>query len=533
MEIKKNIVLLGMMGSGKSTIGGLLAKKLNSVLIDIDKKIEKMQNLKISEIFKTKGEAYFRELEFNVTLQSLDGDNNIISLGGGAFMNKELRKVLKQKSSTFWLHWNADTLIKRIKNNDKRPIIKGLDNVEIKKLINERNKIYYFSDFKIICESLKKTEIVDKIIKKCKKMKLFVKTKDKKYPIYFSVNSHINIKKILIKNNINPKKLMVVYDKNVPKNITNKFKHTLKKGENIFLGLNVSEKIKNLNTVKTILDILGKNNFNRNDSMICIGGGIAGDICAFAASIYKRGLKFVNIPTTLLSQVDSSIGGKTGINNFSGKNMIGTFCQPNVVITDITFLKSLPKREMICGYAEILKHALISDKKFFIFLKNNLKNILNLSPNITKRAIFKSCKIKKNIVERDEREINLRKTLNYGHTFAHAFESTLGYTNKLNHGEAVLLGILVASKFSNNEGFLPKSELELIEGHIKELKYDNLKKYFNKKSVKTIVNFMARDKKNYSKNINLILLKRVSKPLLNNTYPKIKIEKFLNTLINK
>ena len=169
MEIKKNIVLLGMMGSGKSTIGGLLAKKLNSVLIDIDKKIEKMQNLKISEIFKTKGEAYFRELEFNVTLQSLDGDNNIISLGGGAFMNKELRKVLKQKSSTFWLHWNADTLIKRIKNNDKRPIIKGLDDAEIKKLINERNKIYYFSDFKIICESLKKTEIADKIIKKCKK----------------------------------------------------------------------------------------------------------------------------------------------------------------------------------------------------------------------------------------------------------------------------------------------------------------------------------------------------------------------------
>ena len=169
MEIKKNIVLLGMMGSGKSTIGGLLAKKLNSVLIDIDKKIEKMQNLKISEIFETKGEAYFRELEFNVTLQSLDDDNNIISLGGGAFMNKELRKVLKQKSSTFWLHWNADTLIKRIKNNDKRPIIKGLNNFEIKKLINERNKIYYFSDFKIICESLKKTEIVDKIIKKCKK----------------------------------------------------------------------------------------------------------------------------------------------------------------------------------------------------------------------------------------------------------------------------------------------------------------------------------------------------------------------------
>ena len=213
--------------------------------------------------------------------------------------------------------------------------------------------------------------------------------------------------------------------------------------------------------------------------------------------------------------------------------MIGTFCQPNVVITDITFLKSLPKREMICGYAEILKHALISDKKFFIYLKNNFKKILNLSPNIIRKAIFRSCKIKKNIVEKDEREIYLRKTLNYGHTFAHAFESTLGYTNKLNHGEAVLLGILVASKFSNKERFLPKNELELIESHIKELKYNNFKKYFSKKSVKKISNFMTKDKKNYSKNINLILLKKISKPLLNNTYSKTKIEKFLNTLINE
>ena len=169
MEIKKNIVLLGMMGSGKSTIGNLLAKKLNGVLIDIDKKIEKMENQKISQIFKIKGETYFRELEFNITNQSLKDHDKIISLGGGAFMNKELRKIIKQKSKSFWLHWNSETLIKRIKNNDKRPVIKDMSSLEIKKLIIERNKIYYFSDFKIICESLKKHEIVDKILQKCKK----------------------------------------------------------------------------------------------------------------------------------------------------------------------------------------------------------------------------------------------------------------------------------------------------------------------------------------------------------------------------
>ena len=169
MKIKKNIVLLGMMGSGKSTIGSLIAKKLNVVLIDIDKKIEKMQNQKISQIFEEKGEAYFRELESNVTIQSLEDDNKIISIGGGAFMNKELRKLIMQKSSSFWLHWNADTLIKRIKNNDKRPVIKGMSHIDIKKLISERNKIYSFSDYKIICENLKKSEIVNKILQKCKR----------------------------------------------------------------------------------------------------------------------------------------------------------------------------------------------------------------------------------------------------------------------------------------------------------------------------------------------------------------------------
>ena len=157
------------MGSGKSTIGGLIAKKLNVALIDVDKYIEKTQNKKISQIFEQQGEAHFRDLEFEVTKQSLNDNNKIISIGGGAFMNKELRKIIKQKSSTFWLHWNADTLIRRIITNDKRPVVKNMKHTDIKKLISERNKVYNFSDYKIVCENLNKVEIVDKIIQKCKK----------------------------------------------------------------------------------------------------------------------------------------------------------------------------------------------------------------------------------------------------------------------------------------------------------------------------------------------------------------------------
>ena len=363
-------------------------------------------------------------------------------------------------------------------------------------------------------------------------MRLFIKTKDKTYPIYFGENNCFKIKRILFQNNINPKKSIVIYDRNIPKKIINRFKNKLTGNKSIFLGLHFNEKVKNLNTVKKILDVLSKNNFNRNDCVISMGGGIAGDICAFAASIYKRGLKFVNIPSTLLSQVDSSIGGKTGVNNFIGKNMIGTFCQPNVVIVDIIFLKSLTKREVICGYAEILKHSLISNKKFFIFLINNFRNILNLRKDIIKKTILNSCKIKKEIIEKDEKEKNLRKSLNYGHTFAHAFESSLGYTNKLNHGEAVLLGILAASRFSNKENLLPTNELKLIENHLKEIKYNNLKSYLKKNSIGKISNFMTKDKKNNSKDINLILLKKIAKPVLNKRYSQNKVKKFLNYLIN-
>ena len=191
-----------------------------------------------------------------------------------------------------------------------------------------------------------------------------------------------------------------------------------------------------------------KNNFNRNDCLVAVGGGVIGDVSAFAASIFKRGLKFVNIPTTLLAQVDSSIGGKTGINTSYGKNLIGSFYQPALVISDIDFLKHLPKRELVCGYAEIFKHSIIDDYKFFDFLIKNFKKIINLNKPYINKAIYKSCLIKKKIVEKDEKEKNLRKKLNLGHTFAHSYEATYNYSRGLNHGEAVLLGIKSASEFS-------------------------------------------------------------------------------------
>jgi len=359
-------------------------------------------------------------------------------------------------------------------------------------------------------------------------IKLHIKTGNQKYPVFIG-NNVINKLKTILKNNlINFNQCLVIVDKNVPKQLIDKILNSLSKKKISLYYFDSSEKNKNQKSVDSILSILLSKNFNRNDCVISVGGGITGDVSGFAASIFKRGLKFVNIPTTLLSQVDSSIGGKTGINSKYGKNLIGAFYQPSVVISDIIFLKSLPKREILCGYGEILKHAIISDKKFFSFLDLNGYQILNLKSPLIEEAIFKSCSIKKKVVENDEKEMGIRKILNFGHTFAHAYEATLGYSKKLNHGEAVILGIKTAAKFSLLNNILNIKEFNLIKNHLNKLSLPrNINKFFSIKNLNKILSFMKKDKKNNSNKINLVLIKKIGSPIYKLQFNEKKINLFL------
>ena len=358
--------------------------------------------------------------------------------------------------------------------------------------------------------------------------KLQVKTGNQRYPIFIGNNILNKLKIILKENFINFNQCLVIADKNVPKNLIDKILNSLPKKKIFLHYFNSSEKNKNQKSIDNILSILLIKNFNRNDCVISIGGGITGDVSGFAASMFKRGLKFVNIPTTLLSQVDSSIGGKTGINSKYGKNLIGAFYQPSLVISDIIFLKSLPKREIICGYGEILKHAIIADKKFFTFLDMNGSKILSLKSPLIEKAIFKSCSIKKKIVEADEKEIGIRKILNFGHTFAHAYEATLGYSKKLNHGEAVILGIKTAAKFSLSNNILSIKEFNLIENHLNKLDLPkNINKFFSLKNLNKLLSFMKKDKKNNTNKVNLVLLRKIGSPIYKLQFDEKKISLFL------
>ena len=239
-------------------------------------------------------------------------------------------------------------------------------------------------------------------------MKIYkIKTKknNKKYEIYIGSNI-LNLLKDKIKV-LCPKanKIAIILDTKVPVRFKKKLKNLLKKYEILIINLNCNEKNKSLKSCDLLLNKLLKNNFTRSDIVIGVGGGIAGDVSAFVSSIYKRGLHFINIPTTLLAQVDSSVGGKTGVNSKFGKNLIGSFFQPDLVLIDISFLNSLPKREMVCGYAEILKHSIIGNVKFFKWLSENSHNVI-LRKNLKNLvyAIYQSCKIKLSFVEKDVNE---------------------------------------------------------------------------------------------------------------------------------
>ena len=344
----------------------------------------------------------------------------------------------------------------------------------------------------------------------------------------YSILIGSNILNILPKkiNEICPKtkKIALFFDQNVPAKFKKLILGKLKKYEVITINIKPSEKIKSIKSVALYLDRLLTKNFNRTDLILSVGGGITGDLTGFVASILKRGLNFISIPTTLLSQVDAAIGGKTGVNSSHGKNLIGSFFQPKLVICDISFLKSLRKKEIVCGYAEILKHAVIKDINFFKWLKLNSKYIFSNNAKKLIYSIKKSCQIKLSFVNEDVNEKNVRMILNFGHTFAHAIEVKNNYSKKITHGEAVLAGMMLATKLSVLKKICSPKTLEDMMDIYRENYLDyTLKKYLNFNEIKSLIPYLKNDKKNNDEKINFILLNKIGKTSKPNKH-KISIE---------
>ncbi|HMI76830.1 MAG TPA: 3-dehydroquinate synthase [Buchnera sp. (in: enterobacteria)] len=231
--------------------------------------------------------------------------------------------------------------------------------------------------------------------------------------------------------------------------------------------LSDGEEYKTLHEMEKIISVLLEKNHNRDTTLLALGGGVVGDLTGFTASIYQRGVRYIQIPTTLLSQVDAAIGGKTAVNHILGKNMIGVFWQPSSVIIDINFLNTLPKRQLISGLAEVIKYAIICDNNFFIWLEENIDLILSLNCTAIKYCIHKCCELKSQLVSLDERDMNDRSWLNLGHTYGHAIEAYVGYGNWL-HGEAISVGIVMAARTAELLGKFKKINTDRIIALLKK-----------------------------------------------------------------
>ena len=275
------------------------------------------------------------------------------------------------------------------------------------------------------------------------------------------------------------------------------------------------EQHKTMDSVGQIVDRLLQNRHDRRTSVIALGGGVIGDVAGFAAAIYQRGVHFIQLPTTLLSQVDSSVGGKTGVNHPLGKNMIGAFYQPQCVIADIDTFRTLPARELSAGLAEVIKYGLIHDAAFFEWLEANIDGLARLDADLLARAVLVSCETKARVVEQDEREAGLRAILNLGHTFGHAIETVMGYGNWL-HGEAVAAGTMMAIDLSIREG--------LVDERLRE----RSRALFERAGlpvappaqidVDQYLDVMAIDKKTLDGNIRLVLLRALGEAFVSADY---------------
>lgn len=345
------------------------------------------------------------------------------------------------------------------------------------------------------------------------------------YPIYVGKDLLENFD--LVKKHISNKKVAIVTnDKVAPlylKKITNIL---LAEKEVISIILPDGESFKNFETLNQIYDELLKNKANRQITLIALGGGVIGDITGFAAATFMRGVDFIQIPTTLLSQVDSSVGGKTGINHRLGKNMIGSFYQPKCVIADISFLDTLPDKELSAGLAEVIKYGLIRDSSFFEWLEENMEKIIKKDSQLLIEAVVRSCQNKADIVEADEFESGIRATLNLGHTFGHAIETATGYGKWL-HGEAIATGIVMAAYLSEQMGWLTQEENNRIKSLIVDAKLPVSPPDISKQK---FLDLMQLDKKTKEDQINLVLQQGIGKAILTSNYDT---EKFHNTLLKK
>lgn len=524
-----NIFLVGLMGAGKTTIGRLLARKLNRRFVDADHEIEARTGATIPWIFEIEGEACFRRREADVIRDLSAQQGLVLATGGGAVLNPASRALLAERGTVIYLRASIGSILQRTAHDKNRPLLQTADpRGKLEQLWTERDPLYReIADLVIDTGRPNVQSMVQTILDQLAAQEnararkhartamneqahitLNVELGERSYPI--EIGAGLLDDAALLARHIGGHKVAIVTNTTVaPLYLDKVADHLRAAGRDVLeIILPDGEEHKNWQSLNLVYDALLQNKCDRKTTLVALGGGVIGDLTGFAASSYMRGVPFVQIPTTLLAQVDSSVGGKTGINHPLGKNMIGAFYQPRAVIADTATLDTLPARELSAGLAEVIKHGAILDADFFDWIEANIEPLIARDRQAIGYAIARSCEIKSDVVRKDEREGGLRAVLNFGHTFGHAIENGLGYGAWL-HGEAVGCGMVMAADMSARLGLIEPAAVERVRALVRAA---GLPAVAPDLGEARWIELMEVDKKNEGGEIRFILLKPLGSP---------------------
>ncbi len=488
------IFLTGFMGAGKTTIGSELARISGLPFIDMDEEIVSKTGSTIPEIFKYAGENAFRAIEREVLFEIADKGQGVIATGGGAPVNPLNRSVMKASGMIVNLTAPLEILRKRIGKDMNRPNW----NEGVEALFKSRLTAYSDADLIIDTNETSAGKSAKKIMEFLEVIPepVPVLLKNQPYPVYIGKGVFEKLG-TLMKRHLKPEGLFCLVDENVMRLYRTEIEKAVSGVRHIITKVSAGEGSKSQKKFEQVLSKMISSGMNRQWACVAIGGGVTGDLSGFAAGVFMRGIPVVQVPTTLLSQVDAGIGGKTGINHERGKNLIGLFKQPEFVVCDPVFFDTLSREEIIGGMGEVVKYGIIMDSALFEGLEDESLDM--------DTVVRMCCRDKAYVVARDELEGSLRRILNFGHTLGHAIEQF--YEFKVHHGEAVALGMEFACFISGELGLMKKNDIARVRKLID--KYSMVSGRYKLPPVSGIGKAMDVDKKSVSGGINFVLAKGI------------------------